>query len=78
MDRIAACKVYEGEKYTNASAVNYLDRSMDGRLMHPRTYREMKYILTMLKEKGENETFSYIKNHFLTGKPFPWEENTEE
>lgn len=78
MDRIAACKVYEGEKYTNASAVNYLDRSMDGKLMHPQTYREMKYILTMLKEKGETETFSYIKSHVLTGKPFPWEENTEE
>ena len=34
---------------------------MDGRLMHPQTYREMKYLLTMLEEKGENETFSYIK-----------------
>ena len=78
MDRIAACRVYEGEIYTNASAVNYLDRSMDGRLMHSRTYREMKYILTMLKDEGEANTFVYIKNHVLTGKPFPWEENTEE
>ncbi|MBE6923369.1 MAG: catalase [Ruminococcaceae bacterium] len=78
MDRIAACRVYEGEKYTDGSAAAYLDRSLDGRLMHPRTYREMKHILTMLKEKGEKETFSYIKHHVLKGKPFPWEENTEE
>ena len=78
MDRIAACRVYEGENYTDASAVNYLDRSMDGNLMHPRTDREMKYILTMLKDEGEANTFAYIKNHVLTGKPFPWEENTEE
>ena len=78
MDRIAACRVYEGEKYTDASPVNYLDRSLDGKLMHPQTYREMKFILTMLKEKGENETFSYIKNHILKGEPYPWEENTEE
>ena len=78
MDRIAACRVYEGEKYTDGSAAAYLDRSLDGRLMHPRTYREMKHILTMLKEKGEKETFSYIKHHVLRGKPFPWEENTEE
>ena len=78
MDRIAACRVYEGESYTDASPVNYLDRSLDGKLMHPQTYREMKFILTMLKEKGENETFSYIKNHILKGKPYPWEENTEE
>ena len=78
MDRIAACRVYEGEGYTNASPVAYLDRSLDGNLMHPKTYRELKYLLTMLKEKGENETFSYMKNHVLRGKAFPWEENTEE
>ena len=78
MDRIAACRVYEGQRYTDASPVNYLDRSLDGRLMHEQTYREMKYLLTMLAEKGEQDTFYYIKNSFLRGKPFPWEENTEE
>ena len=78
MDRIAACRVYEGDGYTDASALNYLDRSLDGQLMHPATYREMRFLLTMLKDKGETETFYYIKNHFLQGKPFPWEENTEE
>ncbi len=78
MDRIAACRVYEGKRYTDASAHAYLDRSMDGRLMHPRTYREMKFLLAMLEEKGEKAAFSYIKYHFLRGKPFPWEENTEE
>ena len=78
MDRIAACLVYEGEKYTDASALAYLERSLDGRLMHRQTYREMRYLLTILKEKGEKETFSYIKNHVLRGKPFPWEETTEE
>ena len=46
--------------------------------MHPQTYREMKFILTMLKEEGETKTFSYIKHHILKGKPYPWEENTEE
>ena len=78
MDRIAASSVYEGDKYTDASALNYLHRSLDGSLMHPQTYRQMEYLLTMLKEKGEKETFSYIKNHVLTGKPFPWEEITED
>ena len=78
MDRIAACRVYEGEKYTDASPVSYLNRSLDGKLMHPQTYREMNHLLSMLKEKGEKETFSYIKHYVLKGKPFPWEENTEE
>lgn len=78
MDRIAACRVYEGEKYTDASALNYLERSLDGKLMHPETFRQMQFLLSMLKEKGEKVTFSYIKNHILPGKPFPWEETTEE
>lgn len=78
MDRIAASKVYEGDKYTDASALNYLERSMDGTLMHPESYRQMHFLLTMLKEKGEKETFSYIKKHVLRRNPFPWEENTEE
>lgn len=78
MDRIAASKVYLGKDYTDSAALNYLTRSHDPQLMHPESFRQMKFLLTMLAEKGENQTFSYIKNHVLTGKPFPWEENTEE
>jgi hypothetical protein len=78
MDRIAASAVYEGEKYTDASALNYLERSLDGQLMHPESYRQIHFLLTMLKEKGEKVTFSYMKHHILRGKPFPWEETTEE
>jgi hypothetical protein len=74
MDRIAACKVYQGEKYTDASALLYLQKGVDRIRMHPRTQRELEYILTMLQDKGEKITFCYIKNHVLTGKPFPWEE----
>ena len=32
------------------------------------------YVLTMLAEKGEKETFRYLRTHVLKGKPFPWEE----
>ena len=42
--------------------------------MHPQTCRELGYILTMLAEKGEKETFRYLKREVLTGKPFPWEQ----
>ena len=41
--------------------------------MHPETLRELEYILTMLKEHGEKETFRYLKEDVLAGKPFPWE-----
>lgn len=74
MDRRAACMVYEGEKYSDASPLAYFNRSLDQTLMHPQLRQELGYLLTMLAEKGEKETFSYIKNHVLRGKPFPWEE----
>ena len=74
MDRRAACLVYEGEKYTSASALNYYLKSRERLLMHPQTQRELEYILTMLRDEGEEKTFRYIRSHVLKGKPFPWEE----
>ena len=43
-------------------------------LMIPQTRQELTYLLTMLRDEGEEKTFAYIKNHVLKGKPFPWEE----
>ena len=74
MDRIAACKVYQGEKYTDASALVYLQNGVDRIRMHPQTQQELEYILTMLRDEGEETTFRYIKNEVLQGKPFPWEQ----
>ena len=73
MDRRAACMTYEREKYTAGSALAYLERSLEKELMHPQTVRELRYILVMLAEKGEQETFRFLKEEVLTGKPFPWE-----
>ena len=74
MDRIAACKVYQGKDYTDASALIYFDKSVDKGLMHPKTRTELNYLLCMLRDRGEKETFTYIKHNVLKGKPFPWEE----
>ena len=73
MDRRAACMVYQGEKYTDASALIYLQNGVDRIRMHPQTQRELEYLLTMLRDEGEEKTFRYIKNIVLKGKPFPWE-----
>ncbi len=73
MDRRAACMVYEGEKYTDRSALAYYERSLDKTMMHPQLNQELKFLLTMLAEQGEKATFHYIKHHVLKGKPFPWE-----
>lgn len=78
MDRRAACMVYEGASYTDRSALAYFERSLDKTLMHPTLQQELGFLLEMLAEKGEKATFAYIKNTVIPGKPFPWEEKTEE
>ena len=74
MDRRAACKTYTGEAYTNGSAYTYFDRSMEKNRMNPDTRQELGYLLQMLRDEGEEKTFSYIRSHVLKGKPFPWEQ----
>ena len=74
MDRRAACMTYQGKDYRPDSALVYFDRSREKDLMHPQTNRELRHILVMLAEKGEKETFRYLKEEVLAGKPFPWEE----
>ena len=78
MDRRAACMVYQGKAYHPSSALEYFMKSRERELMHPKTKQELEYILTMLSEKGEKETFAYVRNSVLAGKPFPWEEQQDE
>jgi len=78
MDRRAACMTYQGKDYTDGSALAYLMNSRERDLIHPETRRQLEFLLTMLAEKGEKETFGYLKNHVLKGKPFPWEKTKEE
>ena len=75
MDRRAACITYQGDKYTDGSALEYFDKSREKTLMHPQTRQELAYLLAMLRDRGEKETFHYLKDSVLKGKPFPWEEN---
>ncbi len=77
MDRRAACMTYQGARYTDASPWEYLNRSRDRNLMHPQLLQELEYLLLMLRDRGEEETFRYIKHDVLRGKPFPWEEREE-
>lgn len=65
MDRIAACKVYKGKAYTQSSALDYLENSMEKDQMHPQTYETLHFLLTMLRDQGEKETFRYIRKEFL-------------
>ena len=77
MDRRAACMTYEGSAYTDASAWNYYERSRERKSMHPELKRQLEHLLMMLRDQGEAETFRYIRQNVLPGKPFPWEMGAE-
>lgn len=70
MDRIAACKVYKGPLYHDGSALEYLDQARDSSLMHPETKRQLRFLLLMLRDRGEAETFRFIRQVVLRGLPF--------
>ena len=68
MDRIAACKVYRGKTYTDSSAWEYLTTRDSEALMNKDDFAELGRILKMLADKGEKETFAYLKNVYLKGR----------
>lgn len=60
-DRVAASKIYNKDSYTDAHPFNYFDRSKTTRFIHPETSDELEELLVMLKDKGEDETFAYLR-----------------
>jgi pyrroloquinoline quinone (PQQ) biosynthesis protein C len=60
-DRIAASKIYGGKDYHNGYALEYFNKGRARGFMHPATAELTGQLLTMLAEKGEKATFSYIR-----------------
>lgn len=74
VDRVSASKNYQKEKYTDESALIYYNNSKDHYLLNPHTRAMLEYLLTMLWKKGEEKTFTYIKQEVLKGK-VPYEQS---
>ena len=70
MDRIAASRIYLGEAYNDGSALAYLDRAQESPLLHPTTYAQLRFLLTMLRDKGESRTFAFLREIVLKNVPF--------
>lgn len=60
-DRVAASKIYGGKNYSDDYALNYFLRAKGNRKIHPNTSKLLEKLLRMLAEKGEDETFKYIR-----------------
>ena len=60
-DRVAAGKIYNGDKYTDQSPLEYFLRAKGRRVIHPETSDLLESLLKELAEKGEDCTFKHIK-----------------
>ena len=62
-DRVAASKVYQGKNYTDSHPLQYFQKAKGKRFINEKTSDLLESWLIMLSEKGEEETFRYIKNY---------------
>ncbi len=60
-DRIAACRVYQGDKYTDASPYDYFQRSKSHAWINAETSALIDRWLLLLKEQGEDVAFRQIR-----------------
>lgn len=60
-DRVAASKIYQGKNYNNSHPYEYFLRGKPNRFIHEETSELLENLLLMLKDKGEKETFAYIR-----------------
>lgn len=65
-DRVAASRTYRKEKYQDSDPLDYYMKSRDHYFLHPKTRALLENMLTMLKEKGEQETFAAIRKEILS------------
>ena len=65
MDRIAACKIYNGSSYTPKDPLVYYQKGKEKAPIHEDTKELLEKLLVMLAQEGEEITFSYIRNHLL-------------
>ncbi len=67
-DRVAASKVYRGKEYKDSDALDYFMRGHAKDMMSPVTAGQLEELLRMLAEKGEKETFKYLKKEIKKNK----------
>lgn len=69
-DRVAASKIYRGDKYCDSDALDYFMRGKARRSIHPDTSKMLERLLRMLAEEGEDKVFAYIRELLKDGKEY--------
>lgn len=67
-DRIAACKIYLKDGYTQSSALEYFEKKTDKSGMNEKTAEMLRFFLAMLAERGEKEMFAELKKYVKESK----------
>lgn len=65
MDRIAASKTYNKDKYTDDMPLKYYLKGNPSRFIESHTRHMLEKLLRMLAEEGEEACFEYIRLHIL-------------
>ena len=60
-DRVAASKIYNGDKYKDSDSLEYYNKIRGKKRMHENTENILRGLLEMLSEQGEEKTFAYIR-----------------
>ncbi len=60
-DRVAASKIYNKEKYHDGLPLEYFLRGKSRHFIDKKTSVKLEFLLTMLRDRGEDYTFRYIR-----------------
>ena len=69
-DRVAASKIYRGEKYRDSDPLDYFMSRKPTRSIHPETSDMLEKLLRMLAEQGEDKVFAYIRELIRDGNEY--------
>ena len=65
-DRLAASKVYQGEKFDPSHPYKFFERGKGRRLLlHPSTAALLEKILVILRDQGDDAAFDYVRREVL-------------
>lgn len=60
-DRVAACRIYQKENYTQRSAFEYFEKRNDRFYMHEKTAAKLEAVLRDIAENGEDAAFARLR-----------------
>lgn len=67
-DRVAASMIYQKDKYTDRSALDYYLQGRSHIMIHPETDKEIMFLLEYLDQYGLDNTLEYIRKVYMKQK----------